>query len=70
METIGVEAGVPLEGDLDLLAVLLALDVANLGEQRLLGGVDVGHKVSDTSLVAVIDLLVVVSLPFVTEPDP
>ena len=70
VETIGVEAGVPLEGHLDLLAVLLALDVAYLGEQRLLGGVDVSHEVPDTALVAVVDLLVVISFPFVAEPDP
>ena len=69
MQAVAVEAGVPLEGHLHLLAVLLALDVANLGEERFLGGIHMGHEVADASLVAVGDVLVALALPVVAEAN-
>ena len=57
VETVGVEAGVPLEGDLDLLLGLGLLEVADLGEQRVLGGVEVANEVDDAAGVLVGDRL-------------
>ena len=42
-----VVARVPLHGDLRVMGVRLALEVDDLGVDRLLGGVDVGHEVAD-----------------------
>ena len=70
METIGVEAGIPLEGHFDLLPVLDAFDVADLGKQGLLGGIHVGHEVADAPLVLVVHLVVALVRPFVSQSDP
>ena len=50
-----VVAGVPLHGDVEHLAVVLVfvLELADLGEQRLLGGVEVLDEVDDAALVLV-----------------
>ena len=69
MEAVAVEAGIPLEGDLHLLAFLLARDVAHLGEERFLGGVDMGHEIADAPLVAVADVLVALALAVVAETN-
>ena len=63
-----VEARVPLDGHLDLLVVLLVGEVGDLGEQRLLGRVQVLHEVDDAAGVLVGDLLLVVG-PLVAEAD-
>ena len=55
VHAVGVVAGVPLEGDLDLLAGLALLEVADLGEERFLGLVDVADEVDDAAGVAVDD---------------
>ncbi len=54
-----VVAGVPLHGDVEHLAVglVLVLELADLGEQWLLGGVEVLDEVDDAALVLVLDLL-------------
>ncbi len=70
VETIGVEAGIPLEGHLDLLPVLNAFDVADFGKQGLLGGIHVGHEVADAPLVLVVDLVTALVRPFVSQSDP
>ena len=46
-----VVAGVPLEGDLDLLALLGLLVGADLAKERLLGVVEVAHEVDDAAAV-------------------
>ncbi len=53
VQAIGVEAGVPLKRDLDLLLVLGLLEVPHQLEQRLLGGVEVAHEVDDAAVVLV-----------------
>ena len=53
-----VVAGVPLHRDVEHLAVVVVvLELADLGEQRLLGGVQVLDEVDDPALVLVRDLL-------------
>ena len=69
VQAISVKAGIPLEGDLDLLTLFDALDIANFGEQRLLGGIDVGNKVPNTSLIPVFQLVVVPVQSLVTESN-
>ena len=69
VQAVGIKAGIPLEGDLDLLTLFDALDVANFGEQRLLGGIHVGNKVPDTSLVAVFNLVVVSVRSLITKSN-
>ena len=68
VKAVDVEPGVPLEGDLDLLVVLLLLVVAHDREQRLLRGVDVGDEVADSALVAE-RLLVGLVSPLVVDLD-
>ena len=46
-----VVAGVPLERDLELLALLALLEEADLAEQRLLRVVEVAHVVDDAAVV-------------------
>ena len=62
VDAVGLVAGVPGEGDLDLLAGLVLLEVPDLGEQRLLRLVDVLDEVDDAAGVAVGHRLVVVVL--------
>ncbi len=69
VDAVGVVAGVPLERELDLLAVLGLLEVADLGEQRLLRLVDVLDEVDDAAGVLVGDRLVLVLGPLVREAD-
>ena len=57
VDAVGVVAGVPLERELDFLAVLGSVEVADLGEQRLLRLVDVLDEVDDAAGVAVGDVL-------------
>ena len=68
-----VVAGVPLERDLHLhRAVVVGLvlaEVAHVGEQRLLGGVDVADEVADAALVVEPDRLAAVVGPLVAEGD-
>ena len=63
-------AGVPLHGDVQRLAtlVVLVLEVADLGEQGLLGGVEVTHEVHHAALVLVGDGLFLAG-PLVDEDD-
>ena len=62
VEAVGVVPGVPLERDLDVHRVvaglLVLVQVADLGEQRLLGPVHVPDEVTDAALVAVVDRVV------------
>jgi len=59
VEAVGVVAGVPLEGDLDLhrrvVGVLGLAVVADLAEKGLLGSVHVTHEVTDAAVVAEAD---------------
>ncbi len=64
-----VVPGVPLHGDVEHLAVVVdVLEVADLGEQRLLGGVEVLDEVDDAAAVLVGDLLLLLRT-FVDEQD-
>ncbi len=65
-----VVAGVPLHGDVEHLALVLVLvlELAHLGEQRLLGGVEVLDEVDDAALVLVFDLLLA-SFALIRERD-
>ena len=69
VEPVGLVALVPLEGQLDLGVVGLVVEVADPGEQRGLGGVDVLDEVDDAARVLVGDGLVVVVGPLVLESD-
>ena len=55
VQAVGLEAGVPLEGDLDLAVVLLGGEPAHLGEQRLARGVEMADEVDDAALVVELD---------------
>ena len=69
VDAVGVEPGVPLEGDLDLLGLVGVGVVADFGEQGFLGLVDVPDEVDDAAAVAVDDSGVVVAGAVVAEAD-
>lgn len=69
VDAVLVVTRVPLERDFDLGLLVGVVVVTNLGEQGLLGLVDVLDEVDDAAVVLVDDGLVVVVGPLVTEAD-
>ena len=71
VQPVGVEPGVPLEGDFHLLVGFLVGEVSDLGKQRFLRGVDVFNEVADAPFVPVNNLGrgTSGSFPLVTETD-
>ena len=69
VKAVGVEAGIPLEGDLNLLTLFDPLDITHFGEKRFLGSIHVGNKIPNTPLVPVFHLVMVPVRSLVAESD-
>ena len=69
VKAVRIETRIPLKGNLNLLAIFDTLQISNLTEERLLGGIHVSHKITDATLVTEFDLVVPFVGSIVTKTD-